>query len=367
MGIDTHEKMHYAEIQDEKGNVLWHGRFENSKQGLESILQKMRKIEESNSGQIGGVFMNPTGNYHIPAKYFLEKNGYSGLVYMIDARRTVHLRKVMNLNTEKSDPEDAHVLASTPWYDRKYMENPGHERNPLSEITRERDMIRKNITRITNRIHGDLAAAFPEFSNLLDVDSSTGMAVLEEYSTPDVIAKTDPDKVLKIMRKAGRNHYSGEDASKIIDAAKNSIGIPDTDGVYRYRISTNARRLKNEISELKRIEKEIESRSSGSEDIKHLTDMKGMGPVNSATIVSEIGNIDQFDSALKLESYGGKCPDMTGSGGKSYPKGITKVRNSYLSNAAHESAVSLVVHRNEEFYNLFTGGAGEEEIVMLVV
>ena len=108
------------------------------------------------------------------------------------------------------------------------------------------------------------------------------------------------------------------------------------------------------MSELKMIEKEIESRSSESEDIKHLTGMKGMGPVNSATIVSEIGNIDQFDSALKFQSYGGKCPDMTGSEGKSYPKGITSVRNSYLSNAAYESAVSLVAYRNEEFYNLFT-------------
>ena len=84
--------MHYAEIQDEKGNVLWHGRFENSRKGLESILQKMRKIEESNSDRIGGVFMNPTGNYHVPVKYFLEKNGFSGLVYLVDARRTVHLR-----------------------------------------------------------------------------------------------------------------------------------------------------------------------------------------------------------------------------------------------------------------------------------
>ena len=145
-----------------------------------------------------------------------------------------------------------------------------------------------------------MLAVFPEFSNLLNVGSSTGMAVLEEYSTPDVIANTYPDKVLNVIRKVGRNHYSGEDASKIIDAAKNSIGIPDTDGVYRYRISTNARRLKNEISELKRIEKEIESRSSGSEDIIHLTDMKGMGAVNWAIIVSEIGNIDHFDSALKL-------------------------------------------------------------------
>jgi hypothetical protein len=73
MGKDTHEKMHYAEMQDEKENVLWHGRFE-------SILQKMRKKEGSNSNRIGGIFMNPTGNYHVPLKYFLEKNSFPDLV-----------------------------------------------------------------------------------------------------------------------------------------------------------------------------------------------------------------------------------------------------------------------------------------------
>ena len=38
---------------------------------------------------------------------------------MFDARRTEHLRKVMNLGKEKSDPEEAHILASAPvegWY-----------------------------------------------------------------------------------------------------------------------------------------------------------------------------------------------------------------------------------------------------------
>ena len=39
--------------------------------------------------------------------------------------------------------------------------------------------------------------------------------------------------------------------------------------------------------------------------------------------------------------------------GESYSKEITRVRNSYLSDAAYESAVSLVAHGNEEFYNLF--------------
>ena len=87
--------------------------------------------------------------------------------------------------------------------------------------------------------------------------------------------------------------------------------------------------------------------------MEHLIDMKGIGKMNAAAIVSEIGDITQFHSVLKLQSYGGKCPDMTGSGGKSYAKKLTKIRNEHLSNAVHQSAVSLVNHRNREFYDLF--------------
>jgi DNA-binding HxlR family transcriptional regulator len=55
--------------------------------------------------------MNPTGNYHMPVKYFLESNGNS--VYVIDARKTEHLRMIQNYGKEKSDTEDASILAST--------------------------------------------------------------------------------------------------------------------------------------------------------------------------------------------------------------------------------------------------------------
>ena len=82
--------------------------------------------------------------------------------------------------------------------------------------------------------------------------------------------------------------------------------------------------------------------------------MKGIGTVTAATIVSEIGSIEQFESAVKLQSYGGKAPDMSGSAGKIRANGISRTGNSHLSNAVHESAVSLVLHRNHEFYELFT-------------
>ncbi len=95
--------------------------------------------------------------------------------------------------------------------------------------------------------------------------------------------------------------------------------------------------------------------------MNNLTEMRDIGCVNVTGIISEIEDIKQFASATKLQSYGGKFPDMTGSGGKSYPVGITRTRNRYLSNAAYESAVPLVTHRNKEFYDLFTREIGKKK------
>ena len=188
-----------------------------------------------------------------------------------------------------------------------------------------REVITVNVTRIVNYINADLTVVFPEFTDLLTIDSKTGMAILEKYTTPDNITALSKDKLLNLMKKEGRNHYSAVDAEKIMEVARNSIGVPDKQGVFTFRIRTNIERLRNDKALLKNVEKEIERMSDGNSDVKRLMDMKGIGKMNAATIVSEIGDITQFPSVLKLQSYGGKCPDMTGSGGKSYAKKLGTV------------------------------------------
>ena len=64
--------MHEVEIRDQKGKNIWHGRVENSLEGFSELLEKIKTIEKSNSDRIGGVFINPTSNYHMPVKYFLD-------------------------------------------------------------------------------------------------------------------------------------------------------------------------------------------------------------------------------------------------------------------------------------------------------
>lgn len=83
------------------------------------------------------IYMNPTGNYRMPVKYFLESSSFP--VYGIDARRAEHLRIIQNLKNEKSYQEVSHVNALTARLDPSTMDTIGHERMSESRLTRMLD------------------------------------------------------------------------------------------------------------------------------------------------------------------------------------------------------------------------------------
>ena len=319
IGIDTHLRMHEVEIQNENGKKMWHGRVENSREGFSELHEKIRTIEESNSDRIWGVFMNPTGNYHMPVKYFLESNGYD--VYAVDARKTEHLRMIQNLGKEKSDQEDASILASTARLDAHAI-SKGHERLPESGLTRLLEQLKRNATMIANVIASDLAAVFPEYNHTFEIDSKVSLRILETYSIPEEIIKADTEDLFALMD-TGKCHCHIGDAVKFKIVAENSIGIPDPEKVYAYRIKMNASILKEEIDRIKDVEREIREKMSENADVKNISDIHGIAMTSAAVMVAEIGSIGQFSSAVKLQSYGGKSPNITGSGGKLHRSGLS--------------------------------------------
>lgn len=204
VGIDTSLKTHKVEIQNEIGKKTWKGRIGNDRNGFEALLEKIRTEENSNGQNVMGIsweyhgnIMNPTGNYHMPVKHFLESTNLA--VYLIDARRTEHLRIIQNLGKEKSDPEDASVLAYTARLDPSAMDSAGHDRLEESGITRLLEQLKKSITTITNMIGSDLAAVFPEYTGMFAIDSKTSLKILEKYGTPGNIRKADQNDLFALM------------------------------------------------------------------------------------------------------------------------------------------------------------------------
>ena len=84
----------------------------------------------------------------------------------------------------------------------------------------------ENVTRITNIMKSDLACIFPEYMIMFpDIGSRTSLALLQKFTTPAGMVKSGIDSVLKVMQKSSRNHYKREDAQKLMDLAKDSVGM----------------------------------------------------------------------------------------------------------------------------------------------
>lgn len=278
--------MHQVEVQNERRKVLWKGQIGNDRKGFNELLDKLRTIERSNSDTVAGVFINPTGTYHMPIQHFLETNEY--VVYYIDPRITESARITSNLGKVKSDKVDAHLLASSPWDNEKAMERKPHVRDNVSSLTRLLESVKKDITRISNVMSADLAEVFPEFLNFFpDITSKTALALLEKYSTPENLVKSGLEDVLNTMEKCSRNHYKRKDAEKLLELASSSIGIPD-DGSLAFRIRENVIRLKAEQKSMREIEVKIIESTKGNDDVQRIDDIRGIGPLNAATMVSSI-------------------------------------------------------------------------------
>lgn len=231
IGIDTHLKMHEVEIQNEYGKRMWTGRIGNDRKGFESLLEKIRIVERSNSDAVSGIFMKPTGNYHMPVRHFLESSGLP--VYVVDARKTEHMRIIQNLGKEKSDPEDASVLPSTARLDPSAVDSKGHDRLPESGLARLLEQLKRSSTALTDMIGSDLAAVFPEYAGMFRIDSKTSMKILEKYATPENIINAGDADLYSAMN-TGKGHYSIDDARNLRAAAETSVGIPDPSGVYAF-------------------------------------------------------------------------------------------------------------------------------------
>lgn len=115
----------------------------------------------------------------------------------------------------------------------------------------------------------------------------------------------------------------------------------------------NVKLLEQLLSIISELDDKIKELSAGDMRVEHLDDMKGIDTVTAASIVSEIGPIKQFDSAGKLKAYGGKAPDMNGSGRKERGKRVTKIRNGYLASTIYIASRSLVAHGSSEFKAVF--------------
>ncbi len=248
---------------------------------------------------------------------------------MINPILTHHSRMAYSLRNTKTDKLDCFAIC------RYIMHNYTHLKPYISTLYTTSEL--KSLSRLRlDKLNAAskakmeftrlLQIVFPEFTKHFKQHSKWAMKLFSEYPTPQKIARMHLSTLEGIIKTKGNRNT---DALLLKSLAKNTIG--DTS-------LTNALLIDSIIKDILHFNKQIalidEHLDALMANFEFITTVPGIGTVNGAAIIGEIGDISRFQSPSQLLAFAGLDPSVYESGEyKSQKCKISKRGSKYLRTA----------------------------------
>ena len=258
--------------------------------------------------------------------------------------------KATTLRKTKTDKVDVEIICkyinsveykpySTKSYHTKYF----------NSLTRTRDSLVKERSLQLQRMTNTLDYIFPEFKPFFggSLKSSTAQYLLLNYGTPEKIAKMNQTSYKK-MCSTLRRTISYAKFTSLRELAKHTIGVQSP--LFEFQLNNyvnlyiHLNKIIIETDNL--ILEEFEKVDS------YLQSIPGIGPISAATIISEIGSIENFSNPGQLVAYAGLDPAFYQSGQSTFTGKMVKRGSSLLRQVLMNCAQSSLVH-NPQMYDYY--------------
>lgn len=357
-GIDVAQKTNMVALIDGEGKeVINPFKITNDQFGAEELEKRLEEICLSQGFESLKIGTESTSfyDYHL-ADYLAESERLAELgteVYRINPKITHNFKKTL-AELDKTDLVDAQVIAERLRFGR--LPCPYHslkEYFPLQRLTRYRFHLVGNLVREKGYLLSHLFLKYSSFNSRKPVKrilGETARAVVSEYLTPDEVVNCSMEDLTALVVKQSKNRYqnSGEIAKKLKQVARESYRIrPALANSLNLILVSSFRTIKSYQESLKEIDKAIQDELSGFSQT--LTSVTGMGPVFTAGILAEIGEVTRFKSPDALAKFAGLWWPQNQSGEfEGEDRKLKKSGNKYLRYYLVEAANSLRVH-NEEY------------------
>ena len=363
VGIDVGSRSNAVYIMKPDGDKHSCFSVDNSLNGSKSLVKKIVSAMNSLSLTTILIGLEATGVYGNPLVYFLREDGhlspYNKKIHVLNPKQVEKFKQSYS-DLPKNDPVDAFVVADALRFGRinKEVYLGDYRYDALKNLTRARFFAVQNRTKEKQRFLNYLFVKHSSFTQekvFSDTFGATALAVYQSFDSVDELAYMDLSELTSFIQKTGKNRFPNpeEVARSIQAAARGSYRLPKTvnDSVNQVlAISINSlRALDNQIKSLdKAIAEQLELIPST------LTSVSGIGPVFSAGIIAEIGDINRFPSHAALAKYAGLVWKERKSG--TFEAQITRLiksGNRFLKYYLCEAAFSLV--RCEPEFKRFYG------------
>ena len=333
LGIDIGKNTHVASLVDDKKKVIFKAfSFSNSIDGAESLILKLEAFK--NELEVG---MEATGHYWLSLySYLVEKNF---TVRVINPIQTDGWRQGIEIRKRKTDIIDSLLIADLLRYG-DFVETSLSNEDYLSlrNLSRFRSYLISSIGDLKRKTIALLDQVFPEYaSSFSNIFGKTSKEILSNFSTPSDFEDINSDDLNTFLESVSKKNYASKKIDELSKKAS-SFGINfclDSFSLQIKMLIEQISFIQNQVSDVENeIELLLEKLNSP------ITTIPGIGSVNAATILGEIGDIKRFSNPSKLVAYAGLDASISQSGEyESTYNHMSKRGSPYLRRALFQSAL----------------------------
>lgn len=334
LGIDIGKNTHVASLVDDKKKVIFKAfSFSNSIDGAESLILKLETFK--NELEVG---MEATGHYWLSLySYLVEKNF---TVRVINPIQTDGWRCGVEIRKRKTDIIDSLLIADLLRYgDFVDTSLSNEDYLSLRNLSRFRSYLISSIGDLKRKTIALLDQVFPEYaSSFSNIFGKTSKEILSNFSTPSDFEDINSDGLNTFLEYVTRKNYASKKIDELSKKASSSFGINfclDSFSLQIKMLIEQISFIQNQVSDVENeIEVLLEKLNSP------ITTIPGIGSVNAATILGEIGDIKRFSNPSKLVAYAGLDASVSQSGEyESTYNHMSKRGSPYLRRALFQSAL----------------------------
>lgn len=323
VGIDISKYKHDGFIITETGEIVCNPfTIKNDHHGFGELLTILDSLEPKEGIRIG---FESTGHYALNLKLFLEKAHYSFMEF--NPVLLAKFNKSQTLRRTKTDAIDSISIAR--WLMTvEYKPHPigFYHTYSLKSLTRLRDSLVKQRSFYLVKMTNVLDHIFPEFKPFFkNRFGKTALYLLEHYGNAEKMAGMN-SKSYDSLQRISRGHFSMQKFLRLRELAKNTVG--GNDELFNSQLCSLLSLYKQTAHEVASIEKQI---IAIVKDInpKSLT-IPGIGPLSSAVIYAEYGDVSKFKSPAQMLSFAGLEPGYYQSGTSEHGGHMVKRGSSHL-------------------------------------
>lgn len=350
LGIDIGKRTHVASVMDEKGKVLLKGfSFSNTTEGGQKLLAQLLSISETFDFEVG---MEATGHYWLALYSIL--NELKLIIHVINPIQTDGWRRGTEIRKRKNDTIDSVLIADLIRYG-SFIETTLADEDlfSLKQLTRYRTYLVGTTSDFKRKVIAVLDQVFPEYDTVFSKVGIFGKAskeVLAELSSPEAINDISADSLADLLAKASKNRVTQAKANQLKEAAENSFGVTFAKEAFVFQLRSMIEQIRFLEQQIQETEDEIGKIMAELDSV--ILTIPGIGPINGAAILAEIGDINKFDKPEKLVAFAGIDASVSQSGQFEATHNVMSKRGSpYLRKALFSAA--LVAYRYDPTFRAF--------------